>query len=89
MTPDDPVQEARAEWLDGKGRSSFSELVVPATGVRLNQWTGRGIRSETDHAHIVCYDPRLSSTPFGKQLLAGLPGFTKRLRRLDGSEQAL
>ncbi|MBB5202973.1 ATP-dependent DNA helicase DinG [Inhella inkyongensis] len=89
MTPDDPVQEARAEWLDGKGRSSFTELVVPATGVRLNQWTGRGIRSETDHAHIVCYDPRLAMTPFGKQLLAGLPGFAKRLRRLDGSEANL
>ncbi|MBH9551793.1 ATP-dependent DNA helicase DinG [Inhella gelatinilytica] len=89
MTPDDPVQEARAEWLDGHGRSSFVELVVPATGVRLNQWAGRGIRSEADHAHIVCYDPRLATTPFGKQLMAGLPGFTKVLRRADGSEQAL
>jgi len=88
LTPDDPVQEARAEWLEAKGRSSFNELVVPATGVRLNQWAGRGIRSEQDHAHIVCYDGRLASTPFGRQLLAGLPGFTKKLRR-DGVETAL
>lgn len=88
MTPDDPVQEARAEWLERKGRSSFVEAVVPATGVRLNQWTGRGIRSETDHAHIVCYDPRLATTPFGRQLVAGLPGFTKLLRK-NGVESAL
>lgn len=88
MTPDDPVQEARAEWLDGHGRSSFNELVVPSAGVRLNQWAGRGIRSESDHAHIVCYDPRLVGTAFGKQLLAGLPGFRKQLRR-DGVEHDL
>ncbi len=79
-SPDDPVAEARAEWLQAQGRSPFNELVVPATGVRLNQWAGRGIRSETDHATLVCYDGRLSGTPFGRQLLAGLPGFRRSVR---------
>jgi ATP-dependent DNA helicase DinG len=74
------VAEARAEWLQAQGRSPFNELVVPATGVRLNQWAGRGIRSETDHATLVCYDGRLSGTPFGRQLLAGLPGFRRSVR---------
>jgi ATP-dependent DNA helicase DinG len=64
------------------------ELTVPATGVRLNQWAGRGIRSEADRATLVCYDPRLATTPFGRQLLAGLPPFSKRLRR-GGKETAL
>jgi ATP-dependent DNA helicase DinG len=81
MTPADPVAEARAEWLTAQGRNPFVELVVPATGVRLNQWAGRGIRSESDRATIVCYDPRLMQTAFGRQLLAGLPPFTKLLRR--------
>lgn len=81
MTPDDPVAEARAEWLQARGRNPFVELVVPATGVRLNQWAGRGIRSESDRATIVCYDPRLTQTSFGRQLLAGLPPFTRLIRR--------
>jgi len=81
MTPDDPVAAARAEWLEGQGRNPFLELVVPATGVRLNQWAGRGIRSEADQATIVCYDARLTQTAFGRQLLAGLPPFQRLLRR--------
>ncbi len=86
MTPDDPVAAARAEWLEGQGRNPFLELVVPATGVRLNQWAGRGIRSESDRATIVCYDGRLSQTAFGRQLLAGLPPFTRQLRRSGATE---
>lgn len=77
LTPDDPVAQARAQWLSTQGRNPFAELVVPATGVRLNQWVGRGIRTETDRATIVCYDPRLTQTSFGRQLLAGLPPFRK------------
>lgn len=80
-SPSDPVSEARSEWLTAQGRNSFLELTVPATGVTLNQWAGRGIRSEADRATIVCYDPRLAATPFGRQLLAGLPPFSKRLRQ--------
>ena len=44
--PDDPVDEARAEWLRAVGRDPFSELVVPATAIRLAQWAGRAIRTE-------------------------------------------
>jgi ATP-dependent DNA helicase DinG len=80
LTPDDPVAQARAQWLSTQGRNPFAELVVPATGVRLNQWVGRGIRTETDRATIVCYDPRLTQTSFGRQLLAGLPPFRKSWR---------
>ena len=47
-SPSDPVEEARAEWLRNEGRDPFSELVVPATGLRLLQWTGRAIRTEDD-----------------------------------------
>jgi ATP-dependent DNA helicase DinG len=86
MTPDDPVAAARAEWLEAQGRNPFLELVVPATGVRLNQWAGRGIRSESDRATIVCYDARLTQTAFGRQLLAGLPPFKRMVRRSGATE---
>ncbi|RZL54110.1 MAG: ATP-dependent DNA helicase DinG [Variovorax sp.] len=73
--PDDPVGEARAEWLRGVGRDPFTELVVPATAIRLAQWVGRAIRSEDDHASVYCYDRRLVRTAYGQRLLDGLPPF--------------
>ena len=74
--PDEPVSEARAEWLRSISRDPFIELVVPATAVRLAQWMGRAIRTETDHAHVYCYDKRLTGTRYGQLLLKGVPPFT-------------
>ena len=73
--PDDPVGEARAEWLRSVGRDPFVELVVPATAIRLAQWVGRAIRSEEDRASVYCYDRRLVRTAYGQRLLQGLPPF--------------
>jgi ATP-dependent DNA helicase DinG len=82
-SPSDPVEEARAEWLKREGRDPFTELVVPATGIRLLQWTGRAIRTETDQARVVCYDKRLLSMAFGRRMLQGLPPY-QVLRRVAG-----
>jgi ATP-dependent DNA helicase DinG len=73
--PSDPVEEARSEWLKRAGRDPFSELVVPATGIKLLQWTGRAIRSETDQARVICYDKRLLSMGYGRRMLQGLPPY--------------
>ena len=78
--PDDPVGEARAEWLRAVGRDPFSELVVPATAIRLAQWVGRAIRTEEDMAHVYCYDKRLTRTSYGQRLLKGLPAFALEQR---------
>jgi ATP-dependent DNA helicase DinG len=78
--PDDPVGEARAEWLRAVGRDPFSELVVPATAIRLAQWVGRAIRTEDDQAHVYCYDKRLTRTSYGQRLLKGLPPFALQQR---------
>jgi ATP-dependent DNA helicase DinG len=75
--PDDPVGEARAEWLRACGRDPFMELVVPATAIRLLQWIGRAIRTEDDRARIVCYDPRLLTTGYGRLILQGLPPYAR------------
>ncbi len=81
--PDDPVGEARAEWLRAVGRDPFSELVVPATAIRLAQWVGRAIRTEDDQAHVYCYDKRLTRTSYGQRLLKGLPPFALERRPVD------
>ena len=78
--PTEPVDEARAEWLRRLGRDPFAELVIPATGMRLLQWTGRAIRTEEDRAHIVCYDKRLLQQAYGRQMLAGLPPYALERR---------
>ena len=83
-SPDDPVGEARAEWLRSVGRDPFSELVVPATAIRLAQWAGRAIRLETDRAFVYCYDRRLVSTSYGRRLLDGLPAFVQQQRSAAG-----
>ncbi len=85
-SPDDPVGEARAEWLRAMGRDPFSELVVPATAVRLAQWTGRAIRTETDKAFVYCYDKRLTRTSYGAKLMEGLPPFTRIRHDAKGKE---
>lgn len=78
-SPSDPVGQARADWLKAQGRDPFSELVVPATGARLLQWTGRALRTETDEATVVCYDARLLRQAYGRRMLKGLPAY--RLQR--------
>lgn len=88
-SPDEPVGQARAEWLRTQGRDPFTELVVPATAIRLAQWVGRAIRSEDDRASVYCYDRRLLGTSYGQRLLQGLPPFAlTRLRRPDPPDAA-
>ena len=79
--PSDPVDEARAEWLRSVGRDPFNELVIPATGVKLLQWTGRAIRTEDDHATVICYDKRLTQTAYGRRMLNGLPPYRVEQRK--------
>lgn len=77
-SPTDPVSETRADYVESRGGSAFDELVVPEAGIRLLQWTGRGIRTEEDEAKIVIYDKRLVSTHFGQRILGGLPPYPVR-----------
>lgn len=81
-SPSDPVDRARADWLKAQGRDPFSEQVVPATGARLLQWTGRALRTEADEAVVVCYDARLLRQSYGRRMLKGLPPY--RLQRREG-----
>ncbi len=74
-SPDDPVGEARAEYVEAGGGNAFADLVVPETGVRLLQWTGRGIRTESDTARITLFDRRITEQAYGRRILAGLPPY--------------
>jgi ATP-dependent DNA helicase DinG len=77
--PDSPVEEAKAEWLEKNQGNPFYEISVPAVALKLQQWVGRGIRTETDTAKIIVLDKRLKTKPYGKKLMAGLPPFKRLL----------
>jgi len=77
--PTDPVNEVRAEYVESQGGNPFDDLVVPAAGVRMLQWTGRGIRTETDTVRITCFDRRLTEKDFGRRILMGLPPYPVRV----------
>lgn len=73
--PDDPVEQARREWIEAQGRSAFLERSVPEVAIRLAQAVGRLLRTPEDRGTVTVLDPRLGATAWGRRLLAGLPPF--------------
>ncbi|MFM8354276.1 MAG: helicase C-terminal domain-containing protein, partial [Gammaproteobacteria bacterium] len=56
--PDDPVDQAMAEWAEAQGRNAFFDISVPDAALRLVQACGRLIRHEGDHG-ITLLDRRI------------------------------
>lgn len=75
--PGDPLVEARAQRLEGQGRSAFNDYFVPEASVALKQGAGRLIRRESDRGVLVVCDTRLATMGYGKRLLASLPAMRR------------
>ena len=73
--PDDPVDQAVAEWLENQGRNPFMEMSLPDASLRLVQACGRLIRNESDHGRITLLDRRILTRRYGESLLAALPPY--------------
>jgi ATP-dependent DNA helicase DinG len=73
LVPTDPVVRARAEALEADGKSSFSELHVPAATIVLKQGFGRLVRTCRDAGIVALLDERVHRRGYGKTLLAALP----------------
>ena len=73
--PDNPVDQAVAEWLETQGRNPFFELSLPDASLRLVQGCGRLIRHETDGGRITLLDRRIVTRRYGESLLATLPPY--------------
>lgn len=77
--PDDPLDQAMAEWAEAQGRNPFYELSVPDTALKLVQACGRLIRHENDWGRITLLDKRIVSKRYGRDLIASLPPFRLEL----------
>ena len=77
--PDDPLDEAMAEWLEAQGRNAFFEISLPDAAMKLVQACGRLIRHEDDHGRITLLDRRILTQRYGKRLLDALPPFRRVL----------
>lgn len=79
--PDSPLEEARREWIEAQGRSSFIEITVPETAVRLKQQLGRLLRTTEDWGTVTVLDRRLVTKAWGGLLMRGLPDFEVVIER--------
>ena len=73
--PDDPVDQAIAEWAEAQGRNAFYEITVPDAALKLVQACGRLIRHENDRGTITMLDRRIVTQRYGRVLLGSLPPF--------------
>jgi ATP-dependent DNA helicase DinG len=77
--PDDPVDQAMAEWAEAQGRNAFYEISVPDAALKLVQACGRLIRHEQDWGRITLLDRRIVTQRYGRALLDSLPPFRREL----------
>jgi ATP-dependent DNA helicase DinG len=78
--PDDPVDQAIAEWAESRGKNAFYEISVPDTALKLVQACGRLIRHENDHGRITLLDKRIVTQRYGRAILESLPPYRLDLR---------
>ncbi|MCZ6709668.1 MAG: ATP-dependent DNA helicase DinG [Gammaproteobacteria bacterium] len=79
--PDDPVDQAMAEWVEARGRNAFYEISVPDAALKLVQACGRLIRHERDFGRITLLDRRIVTQRYGRALLDSLPPYQQNLNR--------
>ena len=82
--PDDPIDQAIAEWAEARGRNAFYEISVPDAALKLVQACGRLIRHEEDRGRITMLDRRIVTQRYGKTLLSTLPPYNYQLEGVGG-----
>ncbi len=75
IPPDDPVVQARENYLKEKGMNVFVHFQLPEATIALKQGSGRLIRDVADYGVLVLCDPRLSTKGYGRQIMNSLPDF--------------
>lgn len=77
--PEDPLDQAMAEWAEAQGKNPFFEIAVPDAALKLVQACGRLIRHEGDYGRITLLDRRILTQRYGRALLDSLPPYRMEL----------
>ncbi len=75
--PDDPVEQALAEWIEKNNGNAFMEISVPDAALKLVQASGRLLRKESDSGRITLLDRRVLTRRYGQKMLDSLPPFRR------------
>jgi ATP-dependent DNA helicase DinG len=78
--PTDPVQVARMEAIQAKGKNPFLELSLPEAVMKLRQGFGRLMRRTTDRGIVLIPDVRVVKKSYGKLFLSSLPETCRSLK---------
>lgn len=73
VSPDSPLEEARHEWMAGRGINAFNEYELPRAVIKFRQGFGRLIRCATDFGAVVVLDPRVRTRRYGAVFLRSVP----------------
>jgi ATP-dependent DNA helicase DinG len=71
--PSEPLQEARIEDLERRGKDPFRDFTVPQAVLKFKQGFGRLIRAATDRGVVAVLDSRILGKSYGRLFLASLP----------------
>lgn len=73
MVPDDPIVEAKMDFIEAQGGNSFTDYMIPEAAIKLKQGFGRLIRSKRDYGSVWCFDNRVTRKAYGKKFINSLP----------------
>lgn len=71
--PDNPLVEARLEYLASEGKDPFTNYQVPQAIIMFKQGFGRLIRRRRDLGIVAILDPRVRTRGYGRTFLNSLP----------------
>ena len=85
--PNDPMIEAKIQYLRKKQKDPFLEYQLPAAVMMLKQGLGRLIRTSVDYGILAVLDGRLLTKNYGQVFLRNLPSMP-RIHKLEELKQA-
>ncbi|MDI6642076.1 MAG: helicase C-terminal domain-containing protein, partial [Elusimicrobiota bacterium] len=71
--PDNPVAEAKMEYLAQQGKDPFIHYQIPQAIIMLKQGFGRLIRPKSDRGVVAVLDPRIKTRYYGRWFIESLP----------------
>jgi len=75
--PDNPVMEARFDFMRRQGLNPFNDYQVPSAILMFKQGFGRLIRTKKDRGIVTVLDKRILAMSYGKRFLNSLPSCSR------------